>query len=377
MASLYIHIPFCKRRCNYCDFYKASYSAGCEPPFLAALQREAELHRDFFGETGIDTLFLGGGTPSVLSPAAVGGILRMADSLWGLGSAAEITMEANPDDITPGYIDALAREGINRISFGVQSFIDRDLRLMGRRHDARQAAAAVAMARAAGFRNISIDLIFGIPGMTDDEWASNVERAISLGVDHISAYCLTIAEGTRFGDMESDGTLVPATDEACERQYLTCHKILTGAGFRHYEISNYAASDNFRSAHNMAYWNGSRYLGLGPSAHSYDGRHRTFSAADLAGYIQWAGTDRIYTTEVLSEADRYNEYIMTALRTDTGVNCTLLSDRLGKCWTERFTRESAGLLAAGLLAMNHDGGIVIPPEKWMVSNDIISDLFAI
>ena len=335
-----------------------------------------EYRRGYFGDTPVDTVFFGGGTPSLLPPALLQRLIDKARSLWNLEGVSEITVEANPDDITEHYLDELARTDINRLSFGVQSFIDRDLKLLGRRHNAQQAVEAIRAAQAKGFGNISLDLIFGIPGMSLREWENNVLRAVILGVQHISAYCLTISDNTVFGDMAEAGTLIPASDEICEEQFMICHRILTDSGFCHYEISNYARGEEFRSLHNWAYWCGRTYLGLGPSAHSYDGDQRIYSVNNLEKYIELAGTDRIYGREILSRIDKYNEYIMTALRTDYGIRRDALSERFGFKGLLYFEYCAGKFLRNGLIV--REGNVYrIPPEKLMVSNSIISDLFYI
>lgn len=373
MSALYIHIPFCKTRCNYCDFYKQTQLI--DPSlYFNALEREMEFRRDFFapGEP-LRTVYFGGGTPSVYPPSFLQSVLDKAATLWPLDAVTEITAEANPDDVNDATIRALKATGINRISFGIQSFIDRDLRFMGRRHTAAQAVDAVRRVQDAGIGNVSIDLIFGIPGMTLREWEQNVLRALLLNVQHISVYCLTIAEGTVFGRMAAEGRLTPATDEACAEQYLLCHRILTDGGFEHYEISNYALH-NRRSRHNSAYWDGTPYLGLGPSAHSYDGQRRIFAASDLKGYLAGAGTGTIYSVETLSPRDRYNEYIMTGLRTSDGIRREVLTSRFGAQALIYFEYMAGKLLQSGALVREGDT-YRIPPERFMVSNDIISELF--
>lgn len=375
MSALYIHIPFCKTRCNYCDFYKSTSCAKTEA-YIAALEREMDYRRDFFGNTPVETVFFGGGTPSLLPPAVLQRIIDKARSLWNLNGVKEITAEVNPDDITEPYLDRLAETDINRLSFGVQSFIDRDLKLLGRRHTAGQAIDAIRLAQAKGFSNISLDLIFGIPGMSLREWENNVLRAVIMKVQHISAYCLTIADNTAFGKMQEEGTLAPASDEMCENQFLIAHRILTDSGFCHYEISNYALGEKRRSMHNWAYWCGGTYLGLGPSAHSYDGNERIYGINDVDRYIELAGTDRIYGREILSRIDKYNEYVMTALRTDYGVRRDVLSERFGFKRLLYFEYCAGKFLENG--TMVRDGNVYrIPPEKLMISNSIISDLFYI
>lgn len=373
MSALYIHIPFCKTRCNYCDFYK-SISCAKTGLYINALEREMEYRRDYFGSDPVKTVFFGGGTPSVYSPLVLQKVIDKAKSLWNLEGLREVSVEVNPDDVTQEYLDELRRTDINRISFGVQSFIDRDLALMGRRHNAAKAVEVIKMAQDSGFANISIDLMFGIPGMSLREWENNVLKAVLLGVQHISAYCLTIAENTVFGDMAADGRLVPQGDEMCEEQYLVCHRILADSGFDHYEISNYALGEEHRSAHNCTYWCGENYLGLGPSAHSYDGSQRIYAVNSLEKYLESAGTEKIYGREILSRADKYNEFIMTALRTCCGVRRDVMAEKFGFKALLYFEYSAEKFLKNGLIV--RDGNEYrIPPEKYMVSNSIISDLF--
>ena len=375
MSALYIHVPFCKTRCNYCDFYKSTSRAETEV-YIEALEREMEYRHAYFGSDPVETIFFGGGTPSLYRPATLQRLIDKARSLWRVAPSAEITAEMNPDDITAPFLDELAATDINRISFGVQSFVDRDLRLLGRRHDARQAAEAIRHVQERGFDNISLDLIFGIPGMSAVEWEGNVRQAAALGIRHLSAYCLTIAEGTPFGKMVDAGKLVTASDETCEEQFLLCHRILADHGFHHYEISNYARGEAFRSRHNWAYWNGTPYLGLGPSAHSYDGDLRIHAVDDLGQYLRLAGTEHIYETERLSPADKYNEYIMTALRTDRGVSRAALARRFGPQGVQHFEASAEQHIRTGDI-IREATGYRIPPEKCMISNRIISDLFYI
>lgn len=375
MAALYIHIPFCKTKCHYCDFYRTTALSWIDD-YVEALGREMEHRRDFLRGEPVETLFFGGGTPSLLQPGTLRRIIDRAHALWDLSGVRETTVEANPDDITETYLDGLTGAGINRLSFGIQSFIDRDLELMGRRHTADEAIRAIRTAQDKGFGNISIDLIFGIPGMSLGEWERNVLRAVSLGVQHISAYHLTINSDTVFGRMVASGRMHPIDDEDSEAQYLLCHRILSENGFSHYEISNYACDDSHRALHNSLYWDGTSYLGLGPSAHSYDGDRRCFAIGDLKAYIDGAGSDGIYECEILTETDKYNEFIMTALRTSRGVRAEELAARFGQAALHRFETASDKFLRTGLLRL-HEGAYMIPPERMLISNSIISDLFYI
>lgn len=275
MAGLYIHIPFCKQLCHYCDFFSC-ISLAKTGPVLEALLREMELRRRFLPGDSLSTLYVGGGTPSVYAPQELGRLTARARELWNCTGLEESTVEVNPDDLSPACLDGLLRAGFDRLSIGIQSFVDRDLRLMNRRHTAEGAEKAVREAQRAGFGNISIDLIYGIPGMSDREWRDNLERALSLEVQHISAYHLTVEPRTVFGRRAAQGKFTPVDEETSQRQYLTLHRTLTAAGYEHYEISNFARPGR-RSRHNSAYWTGEPYLGIGPSAHSYDGRRRSWS----------------------------------------------------------------------------------------------------
>ncbi len=401
MTGLYIHIPFCKQKCAYCDFYSrnadggfddkaggTSETIGTAPPslrnqntdgglmsgFLEALMREMEFRRDAVPGRRLDTIYIGGGTPSLLSPAQLQSILDRAAELWDRTGLKEVTVEANPEDLTDEYTARLAETGFNRLSIGIQSFDDSLLRLMNRRHSAQRARDAVRTAQEAGFGNITIDLIYGIPGMTHGQWERSLDEAVGLGVQHISAYHLTIEPGTPFGHMARAGKIAAIPETESERQYETLRRKLSGAGFEHYEISNFA-QPGFRAVHNSAYWSGEPYLGVGPSAHSYDGRTRSWAAADTAKYIAEAGTDAIYESETLSETDLRNEFIMTSLRRAEGIGLAEMESRFGLRVREDIAKRAAGFVKNGKLK-EADGRLFIPPENFLLSDYIISTLFA-
>jgi oxygen-independent coproporphyrinogen-3 oxidase len=359
MAGLYIHIPFCGSRCGYCDFYSTPIP-GSIPNYLVALEREMAARRRFLPEGRLDTIYIGGGTPSLLSPVQLGGILEAASGLWDCSGLREATLEANPEDLSHDYLADLYTTPLNRLSMGIQSFDDDILRMMNRRHDAGGARRAVRAAQRNGFDNISIDLIFGVPGMSTALWEATLDEAIDLGVQHISAYHLTIEPGTPFARRG----LRPIPEADSERQYEILRRRLADAGFDHYEISNFALPGR-RAIHNGAYWSGAAYLGLGPSAHSFDGaRRREWVLPDVAKYISDAGTDAIYGGETLTDSDIRNERIMTGLRTSEGI---LREDvRAGRA-LEEFLRR-------GLL-VERDGRVAIPPEKWLLADHIIGRLF--
>lgn len=374
MAGLYIHIPFCAQRCAYCDFHK---SAGrrTKIPMLDALRREMEYRRGFPPGGRIDTVYVGGGTPSLLHAEELRSLLDTARGLWDCSEVKETTLEANPEDLTDGYIERLAGAGFDRLSIGIQSFDDDLLRLMNRRHDSRRAKNAVRAAQTAGFGNITIDLIFGIPGMTHEQWERSLCEASELGVQHISAYHLTIEAGTVFGRMAAAGKITAVPETVSERQYETLRSRLGEAGFEHYEISNFARA-GFRAVHNSSYWNGSPYIGIGPSAHSYDGaRVRSMAIADNDAYIAGAGTERVYEYETLSDDDLFNEFVMTALRRSDGLDTALLEHKFGAAAKEHFLNCSERFLRFGDM-VEENGIFSIPPGRFLKSDYIMSAIFA-
>ncbi len=373
MAGLYIHIPFCGRRCAYCDFY-STVATGRIEEFLRAVKAEMSARKDFLARSNsaprsplstfhfqLSTIYVGGGTPSLLAPEELQGLLDHAARLWDCSDLREVTLEANPEDLTDDYISRLAATGFNRLSIGVQSLDDGPLRMMNRRHSAARARNAVRAAQRAGFDNISIDLIWGVPGMTPAQWESTLDEALALGVQHISAYHLTIEPDTTFGRQR----LRPIPEAESERQYETLRRRLAAAGFEHYEISNFALPGR-RAVHNSAYWSGEPYLGVGPSAHSFDGaRRREWVCADLETYI--AGP--VYESETLSDRELRNERIMTGLRTAGGVKSEELKE--GSDGAQGAVRK---FLSEGLL-VEKGGRVTIPSEKFLLSDYIIGELF--
>ena len=316
MAGIYLHIPFCKKICYYCDFYR-SRDLSLKGPFLEALKKEMRMRsREGEGEL-FETVYFGGGTPSVLSAGEVGKILQTLRQYFNIDGQAEITFEANPEDIDRQYAADLRRTGVNRISIGCQSFRDGDLQLMHRRHDAGRAVKAVEDAAAAGFDNISVDLIYGIPQLAPEEWKNNLFTALQLPVNHLSAYLLTFEEGTVFGQWLKKGKIQLPAEETVIEQYRDLVEITREKGFIHYEISNFGKK-GFFSKHNLLYWSRKKYLGFGPSAHSYDLRTRQWNVSDLKKYTGCAGGDGCREKEVLNLKDRYNDYVLTSLRTMWG-----------------------------------------------------------
>lgn len=370
MAGIYVHIPFCRQLCYYCDFYKC-ISLARKEQLLDAVMEELSAERDFIPDRSVETIYFGGGTPSVYPPERLQQVIDRIRSLWDCSRVGEITCEVNPDDLTDDYLERLAATDVNRLSIGIQSFDEEDLKRMNRRHTGEQAYRAVEAARRAGFGNITIDLIFGLPWQPESTLAENLRRVTELRPEHVSAYHLTIEEKTVFGRMASAGRLAPIDEGVGEREYLTVHEVLTRAGYEHYEISNYALP-GYRARHNSSYWTGSNYLGVGPSAHSYNGRVRRMAVASVGRYL--AGGD-IYTGETLGEEELYDEYVMLSLRRSEGVDIRELERRFGAARRDYFIRGCRKMLACGHLLA--EGTFYrIPAEHFLISDAIICELFA-
>ncbi len=319
MAGIYIHIPFCKRACHYCNFH-FSTSLKLKNDFFKALLKEISIRKNYLGKEIIDTIYFGGGTPSILSHEEVYLIMESINKHFLVNPLAEITLEANPDNITRETLKEWKGNHINRLSIGVQSFSEDDLKWMNRAHNAQQAIECIDDAHEEGFNNISIDLIYGTPHLTDKKWVEHLEKATNLHIPHLSCYALTVEPGTALEVMTRQKKISPINNEDQARQFLIMTDYLSGAGYEHYEISNLALPGK-KSQHNSAYWSGAKYLGLGPSAHSFNGNSRQWNVANNALYIQSLVKNEIpYELEQLSEKQKYNEYIMTSLRTQEGID---------------------------------------------------------
>lgn len=368
MAGLYFHIPFCKRVCAYCDFYKSA-DLGRMAEVVAAMHRELDGQRAYLGGEAIRTRYFGGGTPSLCTPQQIGELLEHAAGLFDCTAVEETTLEANPDDLSGPYLDALRRAGIDRLSVGIQSFDDACLRLMNRRHTAAQAVEAVKRARAAGFDNLTVDLIFGIPGFGGDSLRRSLDAALALAPEHISAYHLTIEPDTAFGRRTARGEFAPVEERVSEEEFLTVHCTLTQAGYEHYEVSNFALPGR-RAHHNAAYWHGAKYLGIGPAAHSYDGARRHWNAASLDRYVSGEAPE----SEVLTDRDRRNEYVMTRLRTAEGIDFGEAEPLFGAPRLARLREEARRFVASGMLVAT-EKGLAVPPERFLISDAVIGALF--
>ena len=337
MYGIYIHIPFCKQACHYCDFH-FSTSLKKKRELVDALCQELILRKDeLSGE--VQTIYLGGGTPSLLSEDELHQIFDTILSNYKVAANAEITLEANPDDLSETVIDTLAKSPINRLSIGVQSFFEDDLRLMNRAHNAVEAETSIQLAKNY-FDNLTIDLIYGIPKMSVAKWQANIDKALALGVPHISAYALTVEPNTALETFIAKGKIAPVDEELAAVHFDMLKKTLEQNDFVHYEFSNYG-KEGFFSQNNTAYWRGRSYLGIGPSAHSYNGKTRSWNIANNTLYIKAIQQGRVpLETEELSVVDRYNEYVMTGLRTMWGISLEMVAREFGKTYKEYLLQQA-------------------------------------
>jgi oxygen-independent coproporphyrinogen-3 oxidase len=373
MAGIYIHIPFCKKACHYCNFH-FSVSQDNRAAMVMAIGKEAELNRSYLTET-ISTIYFGGGTPSLLNKEEIGSILQTIKRLFTVAADAEITLESNPDDIDEENVLAWKEAGINRLSIGIQSFFEEDLRWMNRVHDAQQALDSVNTARSGGFDNITIDLIYGTPHLTDEMWLQNIETALALKIPHLSCYALTVEPKTALAKMISLNKSEDVDADKQARHFTLLTERLAAAGFEHYEISNFARP-GFRSRHNSSYWQGKPYIGLGPSAHSFNGKSRQWNIANNSLYLTAIGKgELLFEEEILTGTQRLNEYIMISLRTIEGISLGAVASKFG---AERLTV----LLASAQKHMEHgrlvltDDHLKLTPEGKFLADGIAADLFA-
>ena len=386
MAGIYIHIPFCRSRCIYCGFYSTT-ALDLRQRYVDALCREMEIRGTGHSISGqspdqgpvppISTIYLGGGTPSQLTFDQLHQLFIYINKVYPLTSKKEITIEVNPDDVTDEYAAALRQLPVNRVSMGIQTFDDQRLRFLHRRHTARQAIETVSILRAAGIRNLSIDLMYGFPGETLSDWQSDIDSALSLNVEHISAYCLMIEEGTPLHKLQGD--CPQCVDEETERSmYYTLIDRLTAAGYEHYEISNFARP-GFRSRHNSSYWNGTPYIGLGAAAHSYDIHSRSWNIADVNAYIEGIERgERLFEEELIDDDTRYNDAVTVGLRTCEGIDLNTLP----KKYRDYCMKNARRYLDDGLLELSVVGNLTSPTlhltrRGLFVSDMVMSDLMMI
>ena len=372
MAGLYIHIPYCKSKCTYCDFYSTPQVDTMEQ-YVHSLLCEARLRATEINSEAFTTLYLGGGTPSVLPLNLLTTLITGLDNIFDLSHVEEITIEVNPDDVSHAYIEALGKLGVNRVSMGVQSFNDDELRTINRRHSAKQAIDALQAIKEAGINNISIDLIYGLPRQSLDSWMRNVEQAINLDVQHISAYCLSYEHGTRLWVMREQGKVQEASDELCIAMHNQLVWMLKQTGFEHYEISNFALP-GYRSRHNSSYWNFTPYLGLGAAAHSFDGKVRRYNPSSIKKYINALDKNcTAFTEEHPYWFERYDEEVMLRLRTSDGLDISIIANRYGDQTANGLLCKAKKFIAQGLLKLNNNT-LTLTPQGVMMSDNIVREL---
>jgi oxygen-independent coproporphyrinogen-3 oxidase len=374
LAGIYIHIPFCKQRCTYCDFYKETGSNNNQiDAFVEALIQELQLRKSYLNGDNISTVYFGGGTPSVLNFNQFKNIFNEIYNNFNVEDDAEITMEANPDDLTEEYLKTLSPLPFNRLSIGIQSFNNTHLKKINRRHDAQQAKDAVMNARKQGFKNISIDLIYALPGQTIEDWRNQLEDAFKLDVEHISAYGLTYEEGTALWKQRNKGLVKVTEDEVTLQMFDYMRLLMSEKGFESYEISNYA-KPGFRSRHNSAYWQFIPYLGLGPSAHSFDGKSRQWNIASVQKYLQGITVLKpSFEKEILSEQDFYNDFIMVSLRTREGIDLIRLKNRFGDVLFDYCLQNAENQIKYGNLILNNNR-LFLSDAGVHITNQIIVEL---
>ena len=372
MAGIYIHIPFCKRRCIYCDFFSTTRSEE-KPTYVRALCQELAIRKDYLEGEEIETIYLGGGTPSQLTEEELSAIFTSLYNIYKVKKDAEITLEANPDDLTPEYVSMLRRLPINRISMGIQTFQEETLKLLHRRHSARQAIEAFHRCREAGFRNISIDLMYGLPGETLETWEQDLQQAIELHPEHISAYHLIYEEGTELWKLKEQHQVEEADEDLSVTLFSTLINELTNAGYQHYEISNFCLP-GLHSRHNSSYWTGKKYLGCGPSAHSFNGISRQWNVASLSKYIEGIISGKPdFEIEDLDLYTRYNDFVITSIRTCWGMSLSRLRTEYGEELYRYCLRMAKPHLSEGVLEIC-EGVLKLTRRGIFISDGIMSDL---
>jgi oxygen-independent coproporphyrinogen-3 oxidase len=374
MSGIYIHIPFCKQACHYCDFH-FSTSLKKKDQLVFALVKELELRKTEFKSQTVETIYFGGGTPSLLTAEQIELLINTVHKNYNVSSKPEITLEANPDDLVSEKIIALSHSPINRLSIGIQSFFEKDLKLMNRAHNAYEAKTCLEEA-SKHFDNISIDLIYGIPGLSHESWIQNIETALAFNVSHISSYALTVEPKTALASFIKKGMIEAVDDDLAQEQFHLLIEKLESKGFVHYELSNFGKPDYF-SKNNSAYWQGKSYIGIGPSSHSFNGNERSWNIRNNSKYIKALEENILpFEVETLSKTDKYNEYVMTGLRTIWGVSIKKVENDFGVLHKKYLLQQAQKHIAMDLLYLENDILLVTKKGKFL-SDGIASDLFKI
>lgn len=374
MAGIYIHIPFCKQKCSYCDFHFSTTFGDYRQKMIESIVKEIVLRKMYLEGKTIKTIYFGGGTPSLLTEQELTLVLNAIKDNFKLESKLEISLEANPDDITDEMLVVWTKSGVNRLSIGLQSFKSEDLIWMNRAHTVEDSLNCVKRAQNAGISNLTVDLIYGLPNLTIDEWKQHIQKVIDFEVPHVSAYCLTIEEKTTLSALVKSGKIIPANEDQQSEQFTTLVSMLEDNGFIQYEISNFS-KPNFESQHNSNYWKGEWYLGVGPSAHSFNGVSRSWNVANNHKYMNAIENGMQQSeTEILSTQNRFNEYILTGLRTIYGVKLTILNEILPV--NKKFIGNCNRFIEKGWM-LNSSDTIVLSKEGRLKADHIASELFMI
>lgn len=373
MAGIYLHIPFCKKACHYCDFH-FSTSPQYKDQMLKALRSEIILRKNYPGKEEIETIYFGGGTPSLLSADELQILISEITKQFNVSSNAEITLEANPDDLNPQKVRELRQTPVNRFSIGVQSFFEEDLKWMNRAHKAAEAQSSIKRVQDAGFENISVDLIYGFPLLSNEKWESNIQRLVDYQVPHISSYSITVEPKTALSAFIIKGKQAAMDENQSASQFLILIDQLLESGFEHYEISNFARP-GMHSRHNSNYWEGVNYMGIGPSAHSFNGESRQWNVSNNSRYINEIELKKIPAeTEVLSTENRINEYIMTTLRTSKGMDLRLISEKFGSDYSNEIYNGLEPFLDKEWISINEQL-VILTREGKLFADHIASELF--
>lgn len=375
MAGIYIHVPFCKTRCIYCDFFTQTDTSS-RSDYVIAIGHEVALRKNYLDNDLIQTIYFGGGTPSQLSRLDFEHIFDAINDNFSIASDVEITLEANPDDLNENYLTTFRSLPFNRISIGIQSFDDNELKFLKRRHSSKKAKDVVKLCQQYGFENISIDLMYGLPNQTMDVWKKNLDEAIGLNIQHISAYHLIYEEDTKLYKLLQQGKVNTVDEELSVDMFSTMIDRLNNAGFIHYEISNFA-KDNLYSKHNTSYWLGSKYLGLGPAAHSFDGKNRAWNISSIPKYIKGINDkEPNIEIEILDLKKQYNDFIITGMRTIWGIDTKILEKRFGKDMLNYCIKNVQANIDSGFVTYN-DNILKLTKKGVFISDGIMSDMMYI
>ncbi len=370
MSGIYIHIPFCKKRCFYCDFY-SSVKFNYKDNFLKSLTKEFYLRKNYLSNNKIETIYIGGGTPSVLIEGEINIIFENIEKYFDISKTAEITLEANPDDLNNKYIQSLKKTPINRLSVGIQSFFDDDLLMMNRRHNSLEAVDTIKRLFDKGFTNISGDLIYGLPKMTFNKWQENLNIFFDLNIPHLSAYHIGYEIGTKFYNQKKKGKLIPVSENKSKSLFYLLINETERKNFIHYEISNFAKK-GYRARHNSSYWEQKNYIGFGPSAHSYNGNSRQWNTANLKKYINNINKNDIFwDSEILNKTAKYNDYIITAIRTKKGIETDYIKNNFGEKFFNYFIKNSTDYIKSEHFIRKNN--VLRLSKKGMFVADMISE----